>query len=341
MKAVQKRCRSEKTMAMRLIIVGQPFFFYGFFATVEFMEIIRADCMGFCAGVRRAVMTANKALGENKSGRVYTFGPLIHNPVALKEFEKRGLGILQTENIASLKKEDTVVVRAHGVSPDIYEALKKTGALILDGTCPIVQTNQKKCADFAGKGYVIFFTGDKNHGEVEGIEGAARQSASLNSVPLNFFLIKSKEEAEALAEKISAEKDFCSREQKVVLMSQTTFSIKVFEQISICLKEKFPSLEVVKSICPATFERQSSLDKLCKTVEGILVIGGKNSANTTRLYKKALSLGVKAAHIETPDEIPADFFELEKIGLTAGASTPDDVIDEVENILRRYDKKAQ
>ncbi len=120
------------------------------------MQIIRAEKMGFCAGVRHAVMTAEQALKENTNAKVYSYGPLIHNPLALKKFEERGLKILCEEEISSIKKEDTVVIRAHGIPPEISEKLEQTGAQILDGTCPIVKTNQKKCASFAKNGCVIF-----------------------------------------------------------------------------------------------------------------------------------------------------------------------------------------
>ncbi|MGI5059102.1 4-hydroxy-3-methylbut-2-enyl diphosphate reductase [Treponema pectinovorum] len=294
------------------------------------MKIIRAEKMGFCAGVRRAVMTANNALSEKGNGKVYTFGPLIHNPVALKKFEENGLEILSEENISILKKGDTVVIRAHGISPEIQDLLEKTGAKILNGTCPIVQKNQKKCCEYAKNGYVIFFTGDKNHGEVVGIEGAAKKGAFQKKLPLNFILIKSVEEAlEKLGE---LEKNF--KIEKSVLISQTTFSVKVFEEIAASLKTHLPNIEVIKSICPATYDRQDSLDELCSKVEGVLVIGGKSSANTNRLYDKALKLCNMAALIEDASEIPEVFFKLKVVGLTAGASTPDDVIDEVEKALQ-------
>ncbi|MBQ0051407.1 MAG: 4-hydroxy-3-methylbut-2-enyl diphosphate reductase [Treponema sp.] len=290
------------------------------------MKIVRADTMGFCAGVRRAVMIADKALSENKSGQVYTFGPLIHNPEALKKFEERGLKVLGEDDISALKTEDTVVVRAHGVAPEVMEKLEKTGATILNGTCPIVQVNQIKCANFAREGVQIFFTGDKDHGEVIGIEGAGRKAAFEAGTEYNFNLIKNLQEAENLVSSIDTSRP-------VSLFSQTTFSIKVFDEISSYLKEKLPEIEIVKSICPATHERQESLVELCKKVEGVIVIGGKNSANTNRLFATAQRLCKKATLIENAEEIPQEFFELEKVGLTAGASTPDDVIEEVEKKL--------
>ncbi len=293
------------------------------------MQIIRAEKMGFCAGVRHAVMTAEQALKENTNAKVYSYGPLIHNPLALKKFEERGLKILCEEEISSIKKEDTVVIRAHGIPPEISEKLEQTGAQILDGTCPIVKTNQKKCASFAKNGCVIFFTGDANHGEVIGIEGSARRSAELAGKKSNFILIKSVQEALAQIQNFSEE----ILKKEFVLLSQTTFSVKLFDEIASLLKEKIPEIKIFRTICPATYDRQDSLAELCKKVDGILVIGGKNSANTNRLYDKAKTLCAHSALIENASEIPEEFYNLEKVGLTAGASTPDDVIDEVEQKL--------
>ena len=295
------------------------------------MKIIRAEKMGFCAGVRHAVTTADTALQQNSCGQVYSFGPLIHNPLALKKFENRGLKILSEEQISSLKREDTVVIRAHGVPPEVKERLEQTGAKVLDGTCPIVRANQKKCERFAEDGFVIFFTGDANHGEVIGIEGAARRGAEKSGKKLNFILIKSPEDALLECKKVLCQ----SEPEKCVLISQTTFSVRLFEQIAGVLKENIPEIQVLSTICPATYDRQDSLTDLCKKVDGVLVIGGKNSANTNRLYGKAKSLCTHAALIEKADEIPEEFFSLEKVGLTAGASTPDDVIDEVEKTLTK------
>lgn len=294
------------------------------------MKIIRADKMGFCAGVRRAVSLADSALSSNHCGQVYTFGPLIHNPVALKNFARRGLKILTEDKISSLAKDDTVVIRAHGVPPETEEALRATGAAVIDGTCPIVQANQKKCSEYTKNGYVIFFTGDAHHGEVVGIEGAARRCAELSGRKLDFILVKTVDEAVKSCSRFLAD----GGELKSVLLSQTTFSVKLFDEIAAALKQRLPSIEVVRTICPATYERQDSLDALCSKVDGVLVIGGKNSANTNRLYQKAMSLCPRAALIEDAQEIPRDFFSLEAIGLTAGASTPDDVVDGVENALR-------
>lgn len=289
--------------------------------------------MGFCAGVRRAVNLAEKALQENESGQVYTLGPLIHNPVELKKLANRNLKILDETHFDGLNAGDKVLIRAHGVPPEKESALKSKKVNIINATCPLVTQSQKRAAKYASENYVIFFAGDKNHGEVVGIEGYACESAKKNGLECNFLLVKDVGEAEKEIKSL-LEKNPNAKNQKFVLLSQTTFSISNFEKIKNLLKSKFPSLEVVNSICPATHERQDSLIKLCEQVDGVLVIGGRTSANTNRLLATAEKLCKKAALIENADEIPEDFYHLEKVGLTAGASTPDDVIREVELKLK-------
>lgn len=296
------------------------------------MEIIRAKILGFCAGVRRAVLAAEKALEENDDGQVYTLGPLIHNPVALNKLAERNLKILVESKIPLLNQNDTVIIRAHGVPPETEAEIRQKGVNVVNATCPLVTKSQKTAAEYARKGYVIFFAGDKNHGEVVGIEGYARKASLEAQKDLNFILIKDVDELKNEIYSLS-QKNLLSSDSKIVLLSQTTFSIKTFDALQDELKASFPNSEVVSSICPATHERQDALKELCSLVDGVVVIGGKNSANTNRLFATAEKLCKKAVLIETPEEIPAEFFELEKVGITAGASTPDDTIDAVEKRL--------
>ena len=296
------------------------------------MKVVRAKILGFCAGVRRAVVAAEKALDENK-GQVYTLGPLIHNPVALNKLAERNLKILVESKIPLLNSQDTVIIRAHGVPPETEKAIREKGVNVVNATCPLVTKSQKTAAEYASKGYVIFFAGDKNHGEVIGIEGYAREGAKAAGKPLHFFLVKDVEELKHSIMELSSQK-ILSSDSKIVLLSQTTFSIKMFDNLQTELKSSFPNAEVISSICPATHERQDSLVELCEKVDGIIVIGGKNSANTNRLFATAQKLCKKAVLIETPEEIPSEFFELEIVGITAGASTPDDTIDAVEARLK-------
>lgn len=293
------------------------------------MEIIRADILGFCAGVRRAVTIAENALVENKkNGQVYTLGPLIHNPVALQDLAARNVKILSEDTISALQPEDTVIIRAHGVAPETEALIQGRGCRLINATCPLVTKSQVRAAYYAEHGYVIFFAGDKNHGEVVGIEGYARKAAVKAGTECRFILLNDMSEAEAVLQL------FPSGVEKCVLLSQTTFSLTMFSSIRTVLKNSFENLEIVSSICPATHERQESLVSLCAKVDGVLVVGGRTSANTNRLFRTASKLCGAAALIEVPEEIPEQFFSLRTVGITAGASTPDSTIDDVENRLR-------
>lgn len=290
------------------------------------MHIIRADVLGFCGGVRRAVTAAEKALSENKGGTVYSLGPLIHNPVALSELAVRGLHVLDLSAIGTVTRHDTVLIRAHGVSPAVAGALREKTDAVIDATCPLVTQSQRRAADFAAKGYTIVFAGDKNHGEVVGVQGCAEAAARANGLPCDFRLIRSADDAEALfADGAPAH---------VVLLSQTTFSIQSWDAICAALAKKIPSLELCSTICPATHERQDALVRLCARVDGVVVIGGRSSSNTNRLLATAQKHCTRAALIETADEIPGPFYGLRTVGITAGASTPDSVIDAVESRLK-------
>lgn len=296
------------------------------------MEVIRAEILGFCSGVRRAVNAASEALDENEKkngeGVVYTFGPLIHNPTVLEKLSERGLKVCSEKDFENLKEDDTVLIRAHGVPPEIENSLKEKVKTVINATCPLVTMSQKKAADFASKNYNIIFAGDKNHGEVIGIEGYAVESYKKNGFEPNFILVRDEADMKSLF--VNKRIDL---NRKTVLLSQTTFSIPIFEKLTEFLKEKISDVEIVSSICPATHERRVALERLCKEVEGVLVIGGKTSANSNRLYAAAQKLCKKTAFIETEKEIPDEFFSLGKVGITAGASTPDDVIDAVEKCL--------
>ena len=283
------------------------------------MEIIEANVLGFCMGVKNAINKAQKALEEYKDKKVYTLGPLIHNSVVLENLTKNGLIILKENEIDSVENKSVVVIRAHGVSPKVENQLKEKDCIIINATCPRVTLSQKQAQKYSELGYIVVLAGDKDHGEVEGIAGFAGD---------NFRLIRNVEDAKAF--KIDEVK---SKSQKVVLLSQSTFSSKEFEEITSILKDKINDIEVLNTICPATKERQDALEELCPKVEGLLVIGGRNSANTQRLFKKAQSRVKIAALVERSQEIPEDFFKLNKIGITAGASTPDEVIKECENTL--------
>ncbi|MFC2602748.1 MAG: 4-hydroxy-3-methylbut-2-enyl diphosphate reductase [Treponema sp.] len=284
------------------------------------MTVILADVLGYCMGVRRAVESAIDSI--DKANDVYTLGPLIHNKTALNSLEKKGLKVLNENKAEDAKIGSTVIIRAHGVPPSVNEILKKRECTIINATCPRVTASQKNAARYASMNYTVILAGDSNHGEVIGIAGYAGNK---------FYLVQDSEDAKKLLPPEDAD-------ENAILLSQTTFSPQEFEKIAEIIKEKYKNLKVMNTICPATKERQDSLLRLCPLVEGVLVVGGKNSANTKRLLQTAKENCSKAALIETSDEIPEDFFKLQIVGITAGASTPDSAIEEVKNALMSHNK---
>lgn len=284
------------------------------------MTVILADVLGYCMGVRRAVESAIASI--DKANDVYTLGPLIHNKTALNSLEKKGLKVLNENKAEDAKIGSTVIIRAHGVPPSVNEILKKRECTIINATCPRVTASQKNAARYASMNYTVILAGDSNHGEVIGIAGYSGNK---------FYLVQDSEDAKKLLPPEDAD-------ENAILLSQTTFSPQEFEKIAKIIKEKYKNLKVMNTICPATKERQDSLLRLCPLVEGVLVVGGKNSANTKRLLQTAKENCSKAALIETADEIPEDFFKLQIVGITAGASTPDSAIEEVKNALTSHDK---
>ena len=281
------------------------------------MKIIRASVLGFCFGVRRAVELAEKALSENKDKSVYSLGPLIHNENALQALSDKGLIAVDEERADEIPPESVVIIRAHGVAPSVTDVLESKKCKIIDATCPRVKASQKMVERYSNDADYVVLTGDKNHGEVIGIAGYAGK---------NFSLIQDYKEAEGFVLDDSDSKN-------IILLSQTTYSPKEFLRIEQLFKKRYKNLAVMNTICPATNERQTALLELCKNVDGVLVVGGKNSANTKRLYQTAAANCKYAAHIQTAAEIPELFFNLKKIGITAGASTPDSIIESVENAL--------
>ena len=299
------------------------------------MEIIKADIMGYCMGVRRAVDNAEKAIKDFPHKNIYTLGPLIHNQNALDNLEQKGVRVLKLQNDKfsfDIDENSVVIVRAHGVAPQIIKLLEKTGCTIINATCPRVLSNQKRAADFAKRQFAVIIAGDKNHGEVTGLEGFVKEFCS------ECYVIENTKDAEILSNQICQNSSISK--DNIVLLSQTTISATEYESIGKVLKEKFPSIQILNTICPATTERQEALKKLCAQVDGVVVIGGKSSANTCRLFSMAQDFSENpeyrckfACHIENPCELPKEFFSLEVVGLTAGASTPDEVILSVEKSL--------
>jgi 4-hydroxy-3-methylbut-2-en-1-yl diphosphate reductase len=282
----------------------------------------RAAVLGQCMGVKRAASLAlataraEGAVGaEASSGkRVYTLGPLIHNPQAVAELEAAGVTALSEAELDGRVRDAAVVLRAHGVPPALKARLEALGARIVDATCPRVLASQRKAADYAARGWKVVIAGDEGHGEVAGIAGHA-PGASIVGGP-------------GEAERVEAD-------GPVALIAQTTIRKEEYAAIREVLERRFPVLEVVESICPCTEDRLRAVARLAREVEAVVIVGGRNSANTARLLAAAREIVGAAWLVETADELPAEAFGYASVGLSAGASTPERLVDEVEARLLR------
>ena len=270
-------------------------------------------------GVRRAV---DLAQAEQGSARVCTLGPLIHNPQVLDYLTHRGVEILYEASLPEDLNGCTVIIRAHGISPQTEAQLHRLGANVIDATCPHVKASQLKAQALAQAGFSLFLAGEESHAEIIGIRGYAEQYCA----PWCTVVGSAAQAAQAAAK-------FHAANPRTALIGQTTISAEEYQDIAEAIMRFFPSLEIAQTICTATRERQDSLRDLLNKVDAVIIAGGKESANTRRLLTIAQAAGKPCALVETAADIPPEFFNYHTIGLTAGASTPDFVIDSIEKTL--------
>ena len=273
------------------------------------MEILVGKTAGFCAGVINAVSKTEAELRKNK--KLYCLGELTHNSVVMENLKQNGLNVI--EQLEEVPSGENVVIRAHGVPPEIYEQAKQKNINLIDLTCPKVLKIHKQVEDYVKKGYFLFLTGKRNHPEVVGICGYGKEQ---------LIVVESLEDVEEAIRKMK-------KSRKVALISQTTFSMEKFEQIADVLREKVASIEINNTICMATKIRQEETEKISKEVSAMIIIGGKNSSNTKKLYEIACKNCENVYLIETKDELNLEQMQrFEKIGIMAGASTPRKSIEE-------------
>ncbi|MBI1765030.1 MAG: 4-hydroxy-3-methylbut-2-enyl diphosphate reductase [Acidobacteria bacterium] len=281
------------------------------------MEIVLAESLGFCMGVKRAVDLAYRALDKAAGQPVVTLGPLIHNAQEIDRLQRDGIGVTEVEAIPA---SGTVVIRAHGVTPQAFDQLKSRGLRIMDGTCPYVHYSQRRASELYREGYTVVIVGDAKHPEIVGILGYINNDA---------YAVKTVEEAEALP-----------RLARIGTIAQTTISPQKYNAIIEVLKTKAPEVRVCETICDATTENQGAIRALAGEVELLYVIGGRHSANSVKLVETAREQCPRATLIETADEIdPADLRGVRTVGVSAGASTPDWMIQRVVERLRELDRQ--
>ena len=267
------------------------------------MKISLADPTGFCFGVQRAINSLEAALCSSKiHGSVVSIGMPIHNPQEVERLKK--MGLIVAENVSEVLEGATVFIRAHGEPKDVYDELILRGSRIIDATCPFVKRVQDKAEELTEAGYSVVLLGDKNHTEVRSIVGRCMNNIEVVKTP-------------AEGEKIQPR-------SKIGVISQTTQREEDFEQLVSLLQRKAGKLEISNTICRATVERQQAVRKLADSVEGIIIVGGKNSANTVKLYEIAKSRGTDAILVESSEELDGRWLkEKSVIGVAAGASTPE------------------
>ncbi|WP_298266594.1 4-hydroxy-3-methylbut-2-enyl diphosphate reductase [Geobacter sp.] len=269
------------------------------------MEIVLAKRAGFCFGVKRATQMAFEA--ADKGGATYTLGPIIHSPQVVQKLEEMGVKVLKTlDNL----DDGTIIIRSHGVTSDELEEATRKELEIVDATCPFVKKAQEHVKSLSLAGYDVVVVGDADHPEVQGIVSYAEGKV---------FVVGSWEEAARLP-----------KMKKVGIVAQTTQSIENLKHVVLeCLK-KGGEIRVFNTICDATAVRQEEAKSLAREVDCMVVIGGYNSANTKRLAEVCVELQPRTHQIETAQELdPAWFAGVNRVGVTAGASTPKWLIDEV------------
>ena len=279
------------------------------------MEVILAQNAGFCFGVQRAVEKVYEQTGLGK--KIYTYGPIIHNEEVVRDLEERGVTVIESPKELEALSGGTVVIRSHGVPRSIYEIMRRKGLECVDATCPFVKRIHNTVEKESENGKRIIIIGNEGHPEVEGIMGWSKTPA---------VVIESAREAE----------NFVPLEgEKLCIVSQTTFNYNKFKELVEIFEKKGYNVTVVNTICNATEERQTQARRIAAMVDAMIVIGGKHSSNTRKLYEICKEKCVSTHFIQTLEDL---HLELPKtaalVGITAGASTPNYIIEEVQNYVR-------
>ena len=286
------------------------------------MEIRLAECAGFCFGVRRAVDTVYEQLEKGKT--IYTYGPIVHNEEVVRELKEKGVKVLENKealqmlpNCKAGEESAAVIIRAHGIPEEIYEMLEQKGLECIDATCPFVKRIHKIVREEGEKGNHIVIVGNSGHPEVEGIVGWCSGPVTVLETP---------EEAESFS---------LSGDEKICIVSQTTFNYNKFQYIVEIFEKKGYNVSVVNTICSATEERQRSARALAAEADVMIVIGGRHSSNTRKLYEICSEECANTYFIQTLDDLRLELPKTVRlVGITAGASTPNKLIEEVQNYVR-------
>lgn len=278
------------------------------------MEIIIAQTAGFCFGVKRAV---DMAFSYENEKSTYTYGPIIHNEVVTGALEQKGIYAIDTIEDKDVKK---LIIRSHGVSPEIYEESKARDIDIVDATCPYVKKIHRYVEKYYAQGYHILIAGNSAHPEIQGINGWAHNECMI-------------------AKDVEELKQMTLPEGKYLLVAQTTYKKEVVDAMIEYLTEKGISFEYINTICNATKERQEEAVTLAAQVDCMLILGSPKSANTKKLHEISEQHCKRSYCVQGATELNEEMFrDCERIGITAGASTPNSVIEEVITYIRKIEE---
>lgn len=276
------------------------------------MQVTVAKSAGFCFGVQRAVDTVYEQV-EKGVRPIYTYGPIIHNEVVVQDLEEKGVQVLESQEDLEQLNEGIVIIRSHGVGKEIYDQISAKGLNCVDATCPFVKKIHRTVEKESAAGRQIIIIGNDNHPEVEGIKGWCRHPA---------LVIESAEQAEALN---------LPEGTKVCVVSQTTFNYKKFKDLVEILDKKRYDRIVVNTICNATEERQTEARQIAGKVDAMIVIGGSHSSNTQKLFEICRKECENTYYIQTVHDLDLEVLRSTGlVGITAGASTPKKIIEEVQ-----------
>ena len=283
------------------------------------IEIIRAEHMGFCFGVREAVDEVHRYVDMNK-GQIYVLGMLVHNEFVIEKLLKKGVIFVSEEEVLNeetpLKKGDIVIIRAHGTTQSVQKKLLEIGVKLIDMACIYVKSARDQVVIWEQRGYKSVFIGDKDHPEVKGI-------TSYGMKPLIFS---------SLEELVKADLDI---NEQWVFLFQTTYNKFIFQEINEYIVNRFINYKVVKTICGATHQRQTAIEKLSKQVDAVFIIGSEQRSNTKKLYQISKKLNEKSYLIKNKEDIEKYMLEgVKTVGVSAGASTPEDLIAIIENKIK-------
>lgn len=281
------------------------------------MEVIKAKSAGFCFGVKRAVDTVYQQVEKQEALPIYTYGPIIHNEEVVKDMEKKGVVVLRTEEELNALEKGTVIIRSHGVAKNVYDRLEEKNIQIVDATCPFVKKIHNIVQKHSKEGNSIIIIGNPDHPEVQGIKGWAGDDVCV---------IQNAEEAQ---------KFVALDGKKLCIVAQTTFNYNKFKDLVEILEKKSYDIIVLNTICNATKERQTEARSIAETVDAMIVIGDKHSSNTQKLFEICRKACNNTYYIQTLGDLDLNQLgSVETVGITAGASTPNNIIEEVQNNVR-------